>query len=1014
MSDLRLIGKKVSAIFLLLLVSQATSFIPYSNAVTPGTTLQASLAISSGRLNATFSADSHFFKTNMQAGTLLSIRLQVPSGSDLDLTLYDPDSTNDDLKRLTESTALGQGVNEFIEYRAVKTGFHYIRVTGTRYTGTGLYALALFATDFRVLFAGFGTQDSQVEVAPGDLGSTLSLVIRNGGDFAITDFVATVNLPSQFTNSTSGNLLRQTITTSVAPGQSGTFTYLVNIATAAAIAKYPLTVALDYVMSNGFVKGISVNVPIQISVTGRSIIRLTSENQFLLPESTNDVTLKIKNEGTAATGIIDFTLTVPSPLTLVGTDNKWTLSPLLPNQEVSISAKVFAPATSKGQSFQLPGTVTYKTAVGSSRTETRIVSLVVQAIGRGVVSVVNTEWATQGVPMQVAPGDKRVTLMVTIQNLDNGPITGITQILKLLGPFTNTTGGSTIRNFYPGTVQSGGSANTEYLLNVAENAQVRTYSLSMTVSYLDQRSLFQTVELPVSVTIVGRSNIRVTLQSNVVIGGTANDVLVEITNFGTAPAYIANVGLSFATASSMSVVGGDSQRLIDVIDSGAKVTIPYRIYVSPSAAEGLYSSTLSIAYRDVNGRATSETKSLGFVVKAWSNQIITESVDTILLAGSQNKVTIKVRNTGSQTISSVIATLSFPSAQAGSALSLASGSPQFTFDQISSKGEALMTAVMFATPASADSSPQVQIQFSYLDASGYPHSESKTLNFAVRGWVSPLVVETQGSILAAGTINEVPIAIKNTGSQPVSSVQATLSFPTVSGGTPLSLATGSSQWNFEQITARGEVSVKPQIFATLSATDSSYHVQIQLTYVDANGYQHTETKSVGLSVRGRIVIDTQGLSVVPPEVGPGRNVTVIGNILNKGNVASHFTETRIKSEGPIRTTAASTQYIGEVDPNTPVPFSLNFQIDRQAGVGTYPVTVQFIYEDSYGRKMTTESKLELRVGEGRLQPLQIRTAPDAFPQDTARMIFIAGFTIILVAGLVMIIRARRKSNRVVV
>jgi len=789
------IRKSATAFLILLLLAQIIQYIPRSEAVTPGTSITNALAVSSGRVNATFADAPQYYKVNVQAGSLLSIQMDVPPGSALDLALYDPDSTSDDPKLIAESRNFGDGAREFIEFQATKTGFHYVKVSGVRHVGTGTYTTTFFVTNFRVLFAGFGTQDSQTEVAPGDLGTTLSLVVRNGADFAITDFIASVDLPQQFSNSTSGNGLRQTLTSTIAVGQSATFSFLVNIAPSASIRTYTLVLKLDYLMSTGFVRGISVNVPLQISVTGRSLIRLVTDNQFLLPETTNDVTLKLKNEGTSPTGIIDFSLSVPSPLTLVGSDNKWTLPSLQLGQEVAISSRIFAPSGSKGQAFQLTGTLTYKTAVGSSRTETRVVSLVVQAIGKGVISVASTYWGSNNVDILVAPGDKRATLTVTTQNLDNGQITGVTQTLRLAPPFTNSTGGNTIRAFYPNAVPSGGSASTSFLLNVANDAQVKSYSLGMTVSYLDQRSLLQSVEVSVPVTIVGRSNIRVNVPANVLLSGTVNDLSVEIVNSGTAPVYLANIALAFGASSPLSVVGGEAQRLIDVIEAGGRVTLPYRVYASPSASEGLYSASLSITYRDTNGQSGSEARNLGFVVKSWTSQTTAESANTILAASSVNKVAIRVRNTGSQMISLITATLSVSSSGAAP-LSLASGTSQWNFDQIAAKGEATIDAQLFATLASADASYPVQVQISYLDANGYPHSETKTVSFTVKGWVSPISVETQQLILFSGSVNPLSIKIKNTGGQPLSAVQATLSFPAASGSTPLTLASGSPTYSF--------------------------------------------------------------------------------------------------------------------------------------------------------------------------------------------------------------------------
>ena len=88
------IRSSATAFLILLLLAQVIQYVPRSEAVIPGTSITNALAVSSGRVNATFADAPQYYKVNVQAGSILSIQMDVPPGLDLDLTLYDPDSTD--------------------------------------------------------------------------------------------------------------------------------------------------------------------------------------------------------------------------------------------------------------------------------------------------------------------------------------------------------------------------------------------------------------------------------------------------------------------------------------------------------------------------------------------------------------------------------------------------------------------------------------------------------------------------------------------------------------------------------------------------------------------------------------------------------------------------------------------------------------------------------------------------------------------------------------------------------
>jgi hypothetical protein len=206
------------------------------------------------------------------------------------------------------------------------------------------------------------------------------------------------------------------------------------------------------------------------------------------------------------------------------------------------------------------------------------------------------------------------------------------------------------------------------------------------------------------------------------------------------------------------------------------------------------------------------------------------------------------------------------------------------------------------------------------------------------------------------------LILKNVGDEPLSAIVLDIVFITLQGSSPLSLSSGSTSWMFDDLGPGANVVIAPSIFATLGAADSSFPISIKLSYLDSKGFPHTEVKEIGLSVRGRIILVSQDLRVIPERVSAGRNVTLVGSILNRGNAEALFMEASIITSNSISLASGSSQYIGEIDPNSPVPFSLAFQVGRSAPNGALPVVMQFAYEDAYGNVFLQTEEFVVEVG----------------------------------------------------
>lgn len=257
------------------------------------------------------------------------------------------------------------------------------------------------------------------------------------------------------------------------------------------------------------------------------------------------------------------------------------------------------------------------------------------------------------------------------------------------------------------------------------------------------------------------------------------------------------------------------------------------------------------------------------------------------------------------------------------------------------------------------------------------------------------------SALTAGQVNSLPIVIQNVGTGMANSLSISVSLQALSattGSAPLVIEGSDATWYVQNLNAGSKVTLNPQIFASTDAMDKAYQVQVSLNYRDAVGTMHDEVHSLGFSVQGSIIIVVQSVFISPAPVGAGGNITVSGNLLNEGNVAAMYMNATAIVKPPFETLDGSSIYLGELDPNTPLPFSLSMRIMSDAANGTYPLNVLFYYKDSFGTTHSVERVFDVTVS-GVYQP----------PRPTVKQVFFLftplGLSIIIIVIAAIIIVA---------
>ena len=883
----------MSSLMLFLLISSVfvISFPPVYGA--GGSSISNAVELETGKISETWTSGTEYYKVNVLAGQTISINVDLISGTDIDLYLYDPDSSDSEQVQLASSVN-GEGIDETITFTASKSGYYFIKLTGNQWSGLGTYDLNVFITDFDVIFSDWGTQTIPVEVTPGDLGNNLQIVLRNGGDFDINNLSVELTLPDVLTNRTGGNILYAISTTTITAGSTNTYNFLVNINEDASIGTLSIPLTINYQTTTGL-NGLSIDKDVNVHISGRSFLKLTSSTQLLLPDESNNVEFILLNEGTANTGSIDLSLTIPSPLNLLGSDNKWQLSSLGPDQQTSISISLFAPISAAGNNYQISATMVYDNSFGTTITETRTIFLRVEEVTNKGIAVVDTFWGNSNDQISVEPGDNSVKLNVVIQNRDTGPISGIQGKLISNNYFSSSNGANSMTGFFGATVPSGSTSSADFLVDVSDSIELGEYNLQLDFSYLDKDSLLRNEIIDFSVIIDGKSDIELSIKNNVLTSGTENDLILEISNIGTAPAYSISLSVSYGTSSSILGTSlDDNTRKLDHLLTDEKTSFSFPTYVSPTAQKGLYPISVVVEYRTINGLQKTISQEFGVIVKDWS---------------------------------------------------------------------------------------------------------------------SPFSINIPDNVLQSGRITTPLINLQNTGDDDVTDISIDLQFSTVQSSVlPIFLNSGSNTWKFNKLNSGDSLTLDPEIFASLSAADTSSVVQVHISYIDSHGFPHEEIRTIGFTIRGLIDLTFKSVEFDREVLPAGFNASIVGNLLNQGNTDAQFLSISILDGDGLILTTESSQYIGEVDADSLIPFSLEFTVDEDARDGTSPLILQVVYEDTYGNKFLHTSTHEFLIGGSLadLQPVIIDeiSTTSAFLSSPIAIIGVGAFVI-----LITIFILRRRSSK---
>jgi len=318
-------------------------------------------------------------------------------------------------------------------------------------------------------------------------------------------------------------------------------------------------------------------------------------------------------------------------------------------------------------------------------------------------------------------------------------------------------------------------------------------------------------------------------------------------------------------------------------------------------------------------------------------------LDGPLVVEEDSSISIRLVNNGTADANNVNVDLTLPPP-----LILTKGSTgHWEIEQIAVQDLYDINITAYAPRISVAGTYQLGILITWRDQSGFIQSETHSGGVVVHGNTerptSDLKVEFSESSITGGRNNPILLRVSNNGAGNALDTRITVELPP-----PLILKGMDNQWYVEQLLAQSFKEFNITIYAPEAAIGFTYPVAVTMIFKDHMGIEQMELRQLGLMVIGEIDLLVYDFSLFPPEVPVNSNVTVSGSLLNRGNVEAMYVNVTLVGDAYFRTTAMSTYYVGQVDPNAPIPFALTAFLQEGVEEGTYSLTILIEYQDSYG------------------------------------------------------------------
>ena len=679
---------------------------------------------------------------------------------------------------------------------------------------------------FSVVTAQWGTSTTPMSVYPGAIGVPLTVNMLFSGPCTSpqTTFIlnlAQANNPVPFTGS-NGDTQPKQVALNLNANSLVTETFTLNVDQSAPTGvTYNIPMVIEY--SNNTASDIvTQSLSVSIALYGPVQLSFSAGTTHILAGATDNVTVSVTNAGTAASGTITTSTSLPAGV--IQLNSIAPMSSLAAGATSSFVLELFVPSSLSGSAFTVGFTAKYLDAYANSQTTTQSLGFIAgtqTAQSPSSWLVEGAQWGTSASSASPLPGTQDTPLVVNLQYLGSESVTSLQGTIQLPSGVTDLNGKATSTAYSSATTNQYGAVQLTFYLDIASTAKPVTTNYTLTLTWMTSQAL-------------GQSEVAVVTPPP--LSSLQSSFIMESGTWGT------------SASASAPVPGTNNEPLV--------VSLQYVGTTSVTSLKGVL--TLPSGLTDVNGERTATA----YAAALQPNQVFSLTfyvdVGSAVKPGSYN-------------------------------YSLALSWTTSVGVQLTQNGA--VSPAPIAAPAT-----------------------TSTASF-------PLSISQTNSTVTAGEQTSAAFQLTNQGTSTIYNPSFALQITT-----PLILASIGTQVPATLLPPGKSTTFDAVVTSSPSATAGIYGGTLSVTFVDVNGTSHTQGFPVSFTLQGTIILILQDTAVSQTVSG----FTVTGSILNEGSVPAYYSSVT----GLLGTSTATAVYIGEIDPNTPTPFSITIPFTAPATLNT--------------------------------------------------------------------------------
>ena len=387
------------------------------------------------------------------------------------------------------------------------------------------------------------------------------------------------------------------------------------------------------------------------------------------------------------------------------------------------------------------------------------------------------------------------------------------------------------------------------------------------------------------------------------------------------------LGFSGASLTSNGLILADNTQSAT---SGQSFALTFYLNLDKNLGIHEYSGTVKVTYSRVR-ESGERTAFIDFNYKITGKSVLSLKADNpVLQPASNNDITIKVSDPGSAPLNNVQVVIQSTSSTSGIVID----QNHWDVGTVQPNSSNSFSFKAFIPQNVAGQTLHGPFSITYFDGQGNQISTTRTVDFIVGPSTTSKVKLSGPSYLMMGVLQNMTVKIENLFPSTISNIGITI--------TPSSESLKilqDNKWFVNEINPLDSTTLNIPVFADKSLEGQAVNYNVSMQYTK-DGSTVIENQNFATYVRGVIDISLRDISV--SEIA-GKKM-IIGNVLNEGNIKAQFGQVSVTFlDNP--NMKRSSQYIGDMDIDAPVPFNVPIESDTPL-TGDQKIQVTLTWKDT--------------------------------------------------------------------